>query len=161
MRLQRLMIALLFAMAVTAARPQTAKTAAGNGKHQKFPVTTSSAAAARYFETGMVHYENHRWNFALRDWREAVALDPKFALAYTWICFTTTDPAEESQDRAKAKALLNSINPAEQSMVRWMAGVHENNYVEGIQAMNDVALAYPHDKRLNFLIGYWLYKLDE
>jgi len=44
----------------------------------------------------MVHYENHRWNFALRDWREAVALDPKFALAYTWICFTTTVPAEES-----------------------------------------------------------------
>jgi tetratricopeptide (TPR) repeat protein len=146
---------------VAAAYPQPTAKTADNGKAQKFPVTTSSAAAARYFETGMVHYENHRWNFALRDWREAVALDPKFALAYTWICFTTTDPAEESQDRAKAKTLLNAITPAEQSMVRWMAGVHENNYVEGIQAMNDVAQAYPHDKRLNFLIGYWLYKLDE
>jgi tetratricopeptide (TPR) repeat protein len=157
-----LIFTFLLAAAVTAAYPQApAKTNAGNGKAQKFPVTASSAAAARYFETGMVHYENHRWNFALRDWREAVALDPKFALAYTWICFTTTDPAEESQDRAKAKALLDSITPAEQSMVRWMAGVHENNYVEGIQAMNDVAQAYPHDKRLNFLIGYWLYKLDE
>jgi tetratricopeptide (TPR) repeat protein len=162
MRVPRLIFAFLLAAAVTAAYPQsTAKTNAGNGKTQKFPVTTSSAAAARYFETGMVHYENHRWNFALRDWREAVALDPKFALAYTWICFTTTDPVEESQDRAKAKALLNHITPAEQSMVRWMAGVHENRYVEGIQAMNDVAQAYPHDKRLNFLIGYWLYKLDE
>jgi tetratricopeptide (TPR) repeat protein len=162
MRLLRLMFAFFLTAAVTAAYPQApAKANTGNGMGQKFPVTTSSAAAARYFETGMVHYENHRWNFALRDWREAVALDPKFALAYTWICFTTTDPAEESQGRAKAKALLNSITPAEQSMVRWMAGVHENNYVEGIQAMNDVAQAYPHDKRLNFLIGYWLYKLDE
>jgi len=155
------MLTFFLVAAVAAAYPQTTAKTAGNGKAQKFPVTTSSAAAARYFETGMVHYENHRWNFALRDWREAVALDPKFALAYTWICFTTTDPAEESQDRAKAKALLNHITPAEQSMVRWMAGVHENNYVEGIQAMNDVAQAYPHDKRLNFLIGYWLYKLDE
>jgi len=109
----------------------------------------------------MVHYENHRWNFALRDWREAVALDPKFVLAYTWICFTTTDPAEESQDRAKAKAYMNSATPAEQLMARWMSSVHENNYVEGIQAMNDVAQMYPRDKRLNFLIGYWLYKLDE
>jgi tetratricopeptide (TPR) repeat protein len=162
MRLARLIFVFVLAAVATAAYTQTpAKTNAGNGKAQKFPVTTSSAAAARYFETGMVHYENHRWNFALRDWREAVALDPKFALAYTWICFTTTDPAEESQDRAKAKALLDQITPAEQSMVRWMAGVHENNYVEGIQAMNDVAQAYPHDKRLNFLIGYWLYKLDE
>jgi tetratricopeptide (TPR) repeat protein len=162
MRLPRLILIFLLAAAVTAAYPQTTpKSEASHGKAQKLPVTTSSAAAARYFETGMVHYENHRWNFALRDWREAVALDPKFALAYTWICFTTTDPAEESQDRAKAKALLNHITPAEQSMVRWMAGVHENNYVEGIQAMNDVVQAYPHDKRLNFLIGYWLYKLDE
>jgi tetratricopeptide (TPR) repeat protein len=162
MRLPRLILIFLLAAAVTAAYPQTtSKSEASHAKAQKLPVTTSSAAAARYFETGMVNYENHRWNFALRDWREAVALDPKFALAYTWICFTTTDPAEESQDRAKAKALLNHITPAEQSMVRWMAGVHENHYVEGIQAMNDVAQAYPHDKRLNFLIGYWLYKLDE
>lgn len=162
MRVPRLIFVFLLAAAVTAAYSQpTAKSEASHGKAQKLPVTTSSAAAARYFETGMVHYENHRWNFALRDWREAVALDPKFALAYTWICFTTTDPMEESQDRAKAKALLNHITPAEQSMVRWMAGVHENRYVEGIQAMNDLAQAYPRDKRLNFLIGYWLYKLDE
>jgi tetratricopeptide (TPR) repeat protein len=156
------MIALFMAVAVTAAYSQiAAEKPAGNGKEKKFPVTTSSAAAARYFETGMVHYENHRWNFALRDWREAVALDPKFVLAYTWICFTTTDPAEESQDRAKAKAYMNSATPAEQLMARWMSSVHENNYVEGIQAMNDVAQMYPRDKRLNFLIGYWLYKLDE
>jgi tetratricopeptide (TPR) repeat protein len=161
MRLPRLTLAFFLAAAVAAAYPQTTAKTARNGKDQRFPVTTASAAAARYFETGMVHYENHRWNFALRDWREAVALDPNFALAYTWICFTTTDPAEESQDRAKAKALLNSVTPAEQAMVRWMAGAHENNYVEGIQAMNDVAQMYPHDKRLNFLIGYWLYKLDE
>ena len=101
MRLPRLMFAFFLAAALAAAYPQTTakttdKTTTGKSKVQKFPVTTSSAAAARYFETGMVHYENHRWNFALRDWREAVALDPKFALAYTWICFTTTVPAEES-----------------------------------------------------------------
>src|SRR6516162_8645745 len=74
---------------------------------QKLPVTTNSSAAARYYETGMVHFENHRWNFALRDWREAVHLDPRFALAYTWICFTTTDPAEESDARVRAKAAMS------------------------------------------------------
>src|SRR5215469_8675329 len=72
-------------------------------KPETLPVTTSSAAAARYFESGMVHYENHRWNLALNDWRDAVKLDANFALAYTWICLTTTDPAEESSNRALAK----------------------------------------------------------
>lgn len=135
--------------------------AADNPKDERFPVTTSSKAAARYFENGMVNYENHRWNFALRDWHEALELDPNFAMAYTWICFTTTDPAEESKDRAAAKALLDSVTPAEQLAIKWMAGVHENNYIQGIQAMNDLAQMFPRDKRLNFLIGYWLYKQDE
>lgn len=161
MRMRDLGLALFIMAALLTAPAQSTPTGAHDVKGGKSPVTTSSKAAARYFETGMVHYENHRWNFALRDWREALALDPKFALAYTWICFTTTDPAEESADRAKAKALMNSVTPAEQLMVRWMAGVHENNYIEGIQAMNDLAQMHPHDKRLNFLIGYWLYKLDE
>ncbi|HEV2988020.1 MAG TPA: tetratricopeptide repeat protein [Candidatus Angelobacter sp.] len=139
-----------------------AKPAAGNASQdQKIPVTTSSPAAARYFETGMVHYENHRWNFALRDWNEAIKLDPNFALAYTWICFTTVDPAEESAARAKAVALMKNITPSEQLMVRWMAGVHSDNYLEGISAMNDLLAMYPHDKRLNFLVGYWLYKQDQ
>jgi tetratricopeptide (TPR) repeat protein len=128
---------------------------------QKLPVTTSSHAAARYFETGMVHFENHRWNFALRDWHEAVQLDPKFALAYTWICFTTTDPAEESDSRVRAKAAMSEVTPPEQLMVKWITGAHEDNYVEGIQAMNDLLAIYPQDKRLNFLAGYWLYRQDE
>ena len=127
----------------------------------KLPVTTVSQAAARYFETGMVHYENHRWNFALRDWNEALRLDPGFAQAYVWICFTTADPAEEARDRANAKALIKQVTPGEQLLIRWMAGVRENRYLEGISAMNDMLAMFPHDKRLNFLVGYWLYKQDQ
>jgi len=128
---------------------------------QTLPVTTTSQAAARYFETGMVHYENHRWNFALRDWNEAIKLDPNFAQAYVWICITTADPAEEAADRAKAKSLIKELTPGEQLLVRWMAGVRENRYLEGIAAMNDMLAMFPHDKRLNFLVGYWLYKQDQ
>jgi len=135
--------------------------AADEGSASKMPVTTVSEAAAHYFETGMVHYENHRWNFALRDWNEAVKLDPNFAQAYVWICFTTSDPAEEARDRAKAKALINEVTPGEQLLIRWMVGVRENRYVEGIMAMNDMLARFPHDKRLNFLAGYWLYRQDE
>ena len=131
------------------------------GSVSKMPVTTVSEAAARYFETGMVHYENHRWNFALRDWNEAVKLDPNFAQAYVWICFTTSDPAEEARDREKAEVLIKGVTPGEQLLIRWMAGVRENRYVEGIMAMNDMLAMFPHDKRLNFLAGYWLYRQDE
>jgi tetratricopeptide (TPR) repeat protein len=151
----------LVAQEASVAPTTTSQTPADPAKPEKFPITTASEAAARYFETGMVHFENHRWNFALRDWREAVQLDPKFSLAYTWICFTTTDPAEESDARSKAKAVMSAATPPEQMMVKWITGAHENNYVEAIQAMNDLVSAYPQDKRLNFLAGYWLYRQDE
>jgi tetratricopeptide (TPR) repeat protein len=127
----------------------------------KLQVTTSSQAAQRYFETGMVHYENHRWNFALRDWNEAIRLDPNFAQAYVWICFTTTDPSEEARNRARAKSLIEQVTPGEQLLIRWMADVHENRYVEGIIAMNDLLDMFPQDKRLNFMVGYWLFRSQD
>jgi tetratricopeptide (TPR) repeat protein len=127
----------------------------------KLPVTTSSAAAAHYFESGMVHYENHRWDFALRDWYQAIRLDPNFAQAYVWICFTTTDPSEEAGARAKAESLTQQVTPGEQLLIRWMAGVHENRYVDGIMAMNDMLAMFPRDKRLNFMVGYWLFRWQD
>ena len=128
---------------------------------QRLPVTTSSPAAARYFENGMIQYEMHRWNYALNDWREAVKLDPHFALAHAWISMTTVDPAEEASHREQAKASAGSASRGEQLVVQWVAGIHENRYVDGITAMNDALSLYPHDKRLNFLFGYWLYKQDQ
>jgi len=147
-----------FAFAAALAPPADAR---DDAAAQKLPVTTSSAEAAELFDGGMVHFENHRWNLALADWNEATHLDPNFAQAYVWICFTTADPAEEARDRGKAKALAKSVTPGEKLLIRWMADVHENRYLEGIAAMNDMLAMYPHDKRLNFMAGYWLYRQDQ
>jgi tetratricopeptide (TPR) repeat protein len=161
MKLLRVSVVVLLTICTAIAASAPSSRAANDGSAPKLPVTTNSQAAARYFETGMVHYENHRWNFALRDWNEAIRLDPNFAQAYVWICFTTTDPTEEARDRTKAEALMNQVTPGEQLLIRWMAGVHENRYVEGIMAMNDMLAMFPHDKRLNFLVGYWLFRWQD
>jgi len=127
----------------------------------KLPATTSSPAAAGHFESAMVHYENHKWNVALDEWNQAIKQDPNFAQAYVWICFTTGDPTEEARDRAKAEALINKVTPGEQLLIRWLAGVRENRYVEGIMAMNDLLAMFPHDKRLHFMVGYWLFRWQD
>jgi tetratricopeptide (TPR) repeat protein len=163
MKISLLRISIFFVLFACAALGAFGRAASGtpDGSAAKLPVTTSSPGAARYFESGMVHYENHRWNLALADWQQAIKLDPNFAQAYVWICFTTADPAEEARDRAKAKALITRVSPGEQLLIRWMAGFRENHYVEGIAAMNDMLAMFPDDKRLNFLVGYWLYRQDQ
>jgi hypothetical protein len=89
LRLVRLATTLLLLTASVpaslSARDKQIPKAVRTAKPQTLPVTTTSAAAARYFENGMLHYEAHRWNLALNDWHEAVKVDPNFALAYTWI----------------------------------------------------------------------------
>ena len=160
MKVQRMRFGLPLLAICVAMCAGGARAADGNAP-AKLPVTTSSPAAARYFESAMVHYENHRWNLALNDWNEATKADPNFAQAYVWICFTTADPAEEARDRAKAESLVNSVTPGEQLLIRWMAGVRENRYVEGIMAMNDMLAMFPHDKRLNFMVGYWLFRWQD
>ena len=157
-----LIVLAVFLLLGTKASPATRdNSVAGTAEALHLPVTTSSAAAARYFENGMRQYEAHRWNFALDNWREAVKLDPDFALAHAWICMTTVDPAEEASHRSQAKAAMKHASPGEQLVVQWMAGIHENRYLEGITAMNDVLAMYPRDKRLNFLFGYWLFRQDQ
>ncbi|HLW51703.1 MAG TPA: tetratricopeptide repeat protein [Candidatus Angelobacter sp.] len=156
----RLLLSALTGILSVPAASQTLAPASEN-RGQKMPVTTASPSAAQHFEAGMVNFENHRWNLALQDWREAVKLDPNFALAYAWICFDTSDPAEETIARNKARATMNSASAGEQLMIRWIIDVHENNYVEAIAAMNDLAAVYPGDKRVNFLVGYWLYRQDQ
>jgi tetratricopeptide (TPR) repeat protein len=161
MKLLRILMSLSMGIGFTIGAAALPASASENGSPMKLPVTTNSPAAERSFEGGMVHYENHRWNLALRDWNEAVRLDPNFAQAYVWICFTTTDPAEEERARAKAESLSQQVSPGEQLLIRWMAGVHENRYVDGIMAMNDMLAMFPRDKRLNFMVGYWLFRWQD
>jgi tetratricopeptide (TPR) repeat protein len=148
-------ICLTISAAAMSARP------AGDSAPLTLPVTTTSPEAARHFESAMLHYENHKWNLALDEWNEAIKLDPKFAQAYVWICFTTGDPTEEALDRAKAEALIRNVTPGEQLLIRWLAGVRENRYVDGIMAMNDLLAMFPHDKRLHFMVGYWLFRYED
>ncbi len=161
MKLSRLSIVLSSAICLAICSAALPSYAADAPSPAQLPVTTQSQAAAHYFETAMVHYENHRWNFALRDWNEAIRLDRNFAQAYVWISFTTADPSEEARDRARAKSLMKQVTPGERLLIRWMAGVHENRYVEGIMAMNDMLAMFPQDKRLNFMVGYWLFRWQD
>jgi len=158
MKLVRLSVVVLTIGAAISASPGWAR---ANDASMKLPVTTASPTASGHFETAMVHYENHKWNLALDEWNESIKLDPNFAQAYVWICFTTGDPAEEARDRAKAESLIKNVTPGEQLLIRWLAGVRENRYVEGIMAMNDLLAMFPHDKRLHFMVGYWLFRWQD
>ena len=120
------------------------------------PITANFPASRSLYEEAMVDLENLRIDEAVKNLREATECDPKFALAHAWLFFTTNDPVEESTERSRAKGLMVSLTPPERLMIQWMVGVHEDNYLGGISAMNDLLAQYPRDKRLEYLTGRWV-----
>jgi len=126
----------------------------------KLPVTTSSAQARNRLETAMQNVEELRVADALQDLRTAVKSDPNFAQAFILISHLSRDPGEQEKTRARAKQLASRVTPAEQLLIRWLAGVQENNYVPAIAAMNDLLTKYPRDQRLAFLAGGWLVRQE-
>lgn len=145
---------------VSAAEPATKTRAHSNRarhiKSETMPISASSPASRASYDAAMVDLENLRLDEAVKTLRETTRRDPKFALAHAWLFFSTNDPVEESTERARTKGLLSTVTPAERLMIQWMVGVHENNYLGGITAMNDLLAQYPRDKRLEYLTGRWV-----
>ena len=120
------------------------------------PVTTSSPKARELFNRALTDYENLYLERANIGWRAAVQADPNFALAYVFIAYNSTDPAEANAAREKAKLLAVKTTPGERLLIQWITGVKENNFIAGISAMNDMLEMFPKDKRLAYLAGSWL-----
>lgn len=120
------------------------------------PLTVHSKRARQWFEQGMTDFVNLQTAKAMEEWRRTAKRDPNFALAHIFICFNSKDPAEQSAELAKAKALESHVTHGERLLINWVAGVRENNYLAGIQAMNDLVALYPRDKQLLYVVGNWL-----
>lgn len=122
----------------------------------RLPVTTSSAVARKRFERGMQALEYLRRAEAVDDLRAAVKADPNFAQACILISHLSHDPAEQHEALLRAKHLAPRVSASERTLIQWLGGVQEDNYVPAIAAMNDLLAKYPRDRRLLFLAGRWL-----
>jgi tetratricopeptide (TPR) repeat protein len=127
---------------------------------RRLPVTTSSLKARKHFERAMENLENMRLDDSLQDLRTATKVDPKFAQALMLLSYLSHDPGEQQATRIRAKQLAMRTTHGERSLIRWLAGVQEDNYVPAIAAMNDLLAQYPGDERLAFLAGGWLVRQE-
>ena len=67
-------------------------------------ISTKSPQARALFQEGLTKIEALHEQAGLVDWRKAVQIDPKFALAHILITFFSQDPAEQVSECEKAMA---------------------------------------------------------
>jgi tetratricopeptide (TPR) repeat protein len=88
--------------------------------------------------------------------RQAIKLDPDFAMAHELLAQNSLDPAEEVAENAKALALKNHASPAERLVIEWWQDATDHKLISAITKMNDVLSQYPHDKWIIFMATNWL-----
>jgi len=150
--------ALLLVPVCAAALAQTAHPRAPKKVHgpQTLPLTTTSEGARLRFEAAMEALENLRRSEAVDELRAVVKRDPKCAQGWMMLSHLTHEPDEQANARTRAEQLASRTTPGERLLIRWLAGVQEDNFVPAIAAMNDLLAKYPEDHRLAFLAGRWL-----
>ena len=88
--------------------------------------------------------------------RQAIKLDPDFAMAYELLAQNSLDPAEQVAANAKALALKSHASPAERLVIEWWQDAMDHKLISAIMKMNDVLSQYPHDKWVVFMVTNWL-----
>ena len=130
----------------------------------RFPVSTTSAKAARYFNQGLMLAYGFNHAGAVRSFRQAQRLDPECALCWwgeAWALGPNINAAMDERDRdaalsaiAQAQALRGRATPVEQGLIDAMAGRYSSDVkadraaLDGsyADAMIDVARRFPgHD----------------
>src|SRR5882724_11215112 len=119
-------------------------------------ISTKSPQAHALFEKGMHKVEMMHLQSGLENLRGAVKADPKFALGHILLTFFSQDPAEQVAEREKALATRKFAGPEEKLLIDWLANANQAHWIPAIQAMNEALQAYPRDKHLHWLAGWWL-----
>jgi tetratricopeptide (TPR) repeat protein len=141
----------------TSAPAQATASAPATAAPGIIPVTTSSEAARRAYELGMVEREDRLFvDEGLEFFRQAVKADPQFALGHAALGYFTADPTEAREESALAVKYLDNASADEQLLIRWLNGTKNGDLVAAISAMNDLLAKYPNDKRLANLAAEFL-----
>jgi tetratricopeptide (TPR) repeat protein len=122
------------------------------------PLTSKSPEARRLvveaMRVGLDLVEQEQSDVMLR---QAIKLDPDFAMAHELLAQNSLDPAEQVAENAKAFALKSHASPAEQLVIEWWQDATDHKLISAITKMNDVLSQYPHDKWVVFMATNWLY----
>ncbi|MFZ0801797.1 MAG: hypothetical protein WBQ09_08140 [Terriglobales bacterium] len=121
------------------------------------PLTSKSPEAQRLvveaMRVGLDLVEQEQSDVMLR---QAIQLDPDFAMAHELLAQNSLDPAEQVTENAKALALKSHASPAERLVIEWWQDATEHKLISAITKMNDVLSQYPHDKWVIFMVTNWL-----
>lgn len=121
----------------------------------KMPITTDSELALEFYETGMIAFDQLKFELAYHNLEMAIKEDPDFFMAYFWIYFMSGDcPKKLTEDALRADANLNKGETQIKSAFKYMLDGQNDKAVEHLQAAIDLYPNDPHIHKILYTMQY-------
>jgi len=123
------------------------------------PVTTNSELALEYYETGMVAYDQIKWDLAWHNMNLAVEQDPDFFMAHFWMFFMSSKDSKKVVEKALQSE--NQLNPGEEQVrmaLKYLVDGQDEKAVEHLQILVELFPSDPQTHKILYLIQFHFYK---
>jgi tetratricopeptide (TPR) repeat protein len=142
---------------LAAAMAQRTATASNHPQTAVLPLTTKTPEVRHLVDEAWTLYiDRVEQAQAIEKLRQAIKLDPDFAMGHELLGQISLDSAEQVNEQAKAFALREHASPAEQTVIEWYQDASDAKLIPAITKMNDVLGQYPHDKWVVWMTTWWL-----
>lgn len=121
------------------------------------PLTTDSELALKFYETGVVAFDQLKWHLAWQNFEMAVKEDPDFFMPYLWMYIM---PSTSHKDIAENVLQTNTpLNRAEQQIkkaFKYMLDGQNEKVVESVQVAIDLYPSDPDVHKSLYLMQFFL-----
>jgi tetratricopeptide (TPR) repeat protein len=125
------------------------------------PITTTSDEARQLFLQGRDKLENSDLVKAAALFDQAIQKDPKFALAYIFRSVSGGGGTVALDNRNKAVALIGSVTPGEQLLIKFMVARSNQEIAQAKQCLDSLLMEFPMDKRVQMIAGVYYRSLGD
>ena len=119
----------------------------------KIPITTTSDEARALFLRARMLNETLKPHEAHSVFEQAVAIDPRFAMAEYYLASTSPTGTELTSHLAKAIALAATVSPGERLMIAGLQARTNADRSRARQLAESLVVLYPNDERARFVLG--------
>jgi tetratricopeptide (TPR) repeat protein len=121
-----------------------------NDSAELMPVTTDSELALELYETGLIAFDQLKWDLAWHNFEYAIKQDPDFFMSHFWMYFLTSKSSKKIAESAlQSEVVLNDGEELIKTALKYLLDGQDAKVVESLQEVVDL---YPYDPHVHKML---------
>jgi len=130
-----------------------------NESVKMMPLTTDSELALKFYETGVVAFDQLKWHLAMQNFEMATKEDPDFFMSYFWMyIIASKNPKDIAEKALQSNAPLNKAEQQIKKAFKYLLDGQNEKVAEAIQVAINLYPSDPNVHKSLYLLQFLLLK---